>query len=374
MKIMQLSKQKSLECSGIKQRNAFIGDTMSQKNLLKQLSALTAFVIFLAGCSASSNPTTADARQSNDATFECEANESSWDCQERQSSTEVGVIVAQTGDPDYYRSLPENIRWWQIRLRGSDSSEPTLASVETPTTSATARVVETTQATASAVPSEPQVEQPRRRGLLGFLGIRMRGGNSQETALNPEPVSPSLIASSPTIVATETTAQPARVETRSIERSTQSPTGFSQNPNAERSFDTVAMTANPVPLASAQKPVAAVAPVTVRAQPAPAAFQQPRSPHNDISIDGLGRDFDYAVQLGAFTNYAHSTDFMSSYSSLDLQRVKTNSRGQTFYIVIAGTFENRQLAAAQSQMLQSTYGLADTYIRTVKSIRNVQIN
>ena len=351
---------------------------MSQVNLLTRLSVLTGFVLFLAGCAASSNPTTADARQSNDATFECLATETSWECSERQTSTQPSVIVAQTGDADYYDSQPENVRWWQIRLRGRTTSEPAVASVAAAEPATPTPVVRSTPtATVAAVDrSGTQVEQPRRRGILGLFGLRMRGGNSQQAALDPEPTSPTAVASSPRI-STPTNAQPARVEARSITGSTRSSTGFSQNPSAAPSFQDDTSSANPVPLTTSQRPVTAVAPVPVVArtqQPTAATFRSQPTPHNDISIDGLGRDFDFAVQLGAFTNYAHSTDFMNSFSSLDLQRVKTNSRGQTYYIVIAGTFENRQMAAAQSQMLQNTYGLDDTYIRTVKSIRNVQIN
>ena len=75
------------------------------------------------------------------------------------------------------------------------------------------------------------------------------------------------------------------------------------------------------------------------------AVRRVASPANpDIPLDGLGGDYDYAVQLAAFTNYGLSSDFLSSYPSLDLMRVKTQSKGKTFYIVIAGTFENKQLA------------------------------
>lgn len=342
---------------------------MSNVNMLKQLSVLTGFILFLAGCAVSSNPTIADARESTDPTFECQATETSWDCRERQSAIETGVLVAETGDPEVYRSQPENVRWWQIRLRGRDATEPTIASVETPEPATPARVslANNQRSQAQTVArTTPQVDQPRRRG---FLGIRFRGNRNNDqpqVSSTPTPVSQPSPATASTTPTLADNSQPAQVQARSVASSTQSTGGFSQNPSLA--------SANPVPLRAPQTTTPTPVLAAASPQPRTVAFAQPATPHNDVSIDGLGRDFDYAVQLGAFTDYRHSTDFMQSFSSLDLQRVKTNSRGQTYYIVIAGTFENRQMADAQSRMLLNTYGFDETYIRTVKSIRNVQIN
>ncbi|MCY4095441.1 MAG: SPOR domain-containing protein, partial [Gammaproteobacteria bacterium] len=237
----------------------------------------------------------------------------------------------------------------------------------------------------AAAQSETEKQEPRTvaraeastRERRGFFNIRLRGRDSSPTTSReseaPEMTPAQVVETSPTMESTRTTtnAQPqVSISTRPSER-------LSANPSDTPSRQSVSQRPGAVsaqPAASAPQPVAIVR-VPLADSSSTATARRAVSPAMpDVPLDGLGGDYDYAVQLAAFTNYGLSSDFLSSYPSLDLMRVKTLSKGKTFYIVIAGTFENKNLASAQSQMLTSTYGIDEPYIRTVRSIRDVQIN
>ena len=339
------------------------------KNTCTQCVCFAGFFLMIGGCAASSTaPVTA---QSTGPTYECEAGDTSWEC--RAQGTEIETSVAptpRTAPAEVEQSQPENRSWWRIRTRGSESSgassrdKPKVATAEKTQPRIAARAQPRTVA---------KTDAPKRE-RRGFFNIRVRGRDSassasqarEEADTNPAQVVDSSAASIPTPTVTQTTPR-ASISTRPSERLSPKPTGTS-------SRQTTSQRPNVTPTTTARQPVVVVQVPRSNTSESTTARRVASTTNPDVPLDGLGRDYDYAVQLAAFTNYGLSSDFLNSYPSLDLMRVKTQSKGKTFYIVLAGTFESKNLASAQSQMLTSTYGMDEPYIRTVKSIRNVQIN
>ncbi|MYD44697.1 MAG: hypothetical protein F4W90_12525 [Gammaproteobacteria bacterium] len=402
------------------QRIAFNGDIMHMTNPTTRIVVLTGLVFLLGGCAASSSaPVIA---QESGELYACDADDDSWKCQavdSEQRPTEPSLrptlnrpVLASRSEPAA-RQTPQRTQttqadtqrrpWWQVRVRGAnasrtpavvaDAGEPSADSraastrptirtrptlrTETPSSSrATPRT--TTRATADA--SSRTERQPRER--RGFWNIRLRGRDSA----TPREETPVLAAntSEPRTTTTQTTrtrSAPAPVRSVAVAAATTAvqptstrssiPTGVASTQTRSQPSNSVSSNPRPQVIAQPQQPTIRRIPRV--AQPAAqVAAATPR--YGDIPLDGLGRDYDYAVQLGAFTDFGLSSNFMNSFPTLDLTRVKTSARGKTFFVVIAGTFENKRLATAQSEMLASTYGLDDSYIRTVKSIRLAQIN
>ena len=330
---------------------------MLLNNIYTRSVCLTALILLLGGCAASSSaPRTASTSGS---TYDCDANESSWECRARNANAASNQTASQQAS-----SGSERVPWWSVRVRDNDGQAP-------------ARQPRATTQRTRSVANTESGENNRR----GFFNIRVRGQESL-----PEPVAAPASAPAPAVAAVveernlnsssqPTTTSPTRAQstTTTSVRPTATLSTRPVNAPSRQVAQTPSSTLSVNPQATAQRPAtvqaAPVANPTPRVQQ-PAATTAPAA----SSLDGLGRDYDYAVQLGAFSNYSRSSDFMSSFPSLDLMRVKTASKGKTFYIVIAGTFENKQLAHAQSEMLSSTYGLNDSYIRTVRSIRTAQVN
>ena len=337
---------------------------MLLNNTYTRTVCLTALILLIGGCAASSSaPVIASTPGS---TYDCDANESDWECRARNGDSASN----QTSNSRTTVASAESQRvpWWSIRVRGNDGLAP-------------ARQTRATQRTRTVANTESRSNTRR-----GFFNIRMRGSESvpQPTPVaEPAPTPSTAVAAvveernlNPTASRTPTAApvqvQPtpttttvrptATLSTRPINTPSRQ---VAQVPTNTRSVTPQAPAQRPTPV---QRPQPVASPRPVVQQPTPVAAPAAGT------MDGLGRDYDYAVQLGAFSNYSRSSDFMSSFPSLDLMRVKTASKGKTFYIVIAGTFENKQLAHAQSEMLASTYGLNDAYIRTVRSIRTAQVN
>lgn len=343
------------------------------KNTYTQCVCLAGFVLLLiGGCAASSStPVTA---QSTGTTYECEAGDTSWECRAQGDEIETTVAPAVEATPaEAERSQSGKRSWWRIRARGNEN--PGIASRDNPQV-ATNEKRQSRTAAKEQTATAAKAETPKRE-RRGFFNIRVRGRDTEastpqvaETAQTmPTPVVDLTPApeTSPTTTANQPTVS---ISTRPSERlnpkpkDTSSRHSISQRPSATSSK----------PSTTSRQPVV-VMQVPRSNSSATATARRVASPAKpDVPLDGLGRDYDYAVQLAAFTNYGLSSDFLNSYPSLDLMRVKTHSKGKTFYIVIAGTFENKNLASAQSQMLTTTYGMAEPYIRTVKSIRNIQIN
>ena len=221
----------------------------------------------------------------------------------------------------------------------------------------TATSVSQPQRTAQ-VPARAETQE--RRKNVPWWSIRLRN-NSRDQGIEvaesqPEPIAP---------IQRSINTQPAPVVASSVGQPTVSqPTSPTVQTAPAPVYQTapVAQTAN-----TWSQPVSQPTTKTYTLTPQPS---EPAQVY--VTGDGLGRDFDYAVQLAAFSDYAHSSDFLSEFPTLELQRIKTISNGRTFYIVIAGTYETKQLAEAQSQMLRTSYGLGDPYIRTVRSIRTAQ--
>ena len=334
------------------------------KNTYTQCVCLTGLVLLIGGCAASSSaPVTA---QSTGTTYECEAGDTSWDCRAQGAEGETSVAPTIENTPAQAgESSPANNSWWRIRTRGGESTNNTRR--DKPAVASTERRERRTVAKADAPKRE-------RRGLFG---IRMRGrDDTTPTTQAPERAATQpaqVVESSPAPAARQTTTSNppiVAIGTRPSERLSAKPADTSSRQTVRQ--PTNAVSSNPA--TTPRQPVV-VMQVPRSGESGTTAVRRVASPANpDIPLDGLGGDYDYAVQLAAFTNYGLSSDFLSSYPSLDLMRVKTQSKGKTFYIVIAGTFENKQLASAQSQMLTSTYGMDEPYIRTVRSIRSVQIN
>ena len=327
---------------------------------------LAALVLLISGCTASSSATSPLVAESPGPTYACEPGDNSWNCR----SSRPTLAVRPTLEPapaEVERTVRNDVPWWRIRIRGRDDSNTTPRRT----------------AVAAKPKQEPRqvakVEEPKRE-RRGFFGIRIRGRNA-EPASQPEPTvvrrepapvvvsSPEPTASRVVLTPRQPASTPSAASTQLSEKPTSTP--------APAAPVIPSQTTNPIAVAPTPNPSGSVVVMQVPTQNANESSRARRSVSPtvpDVTLDGLGGDYDYAVQLAAFTNYGLSSDFLNSYPSLDLMRVKTLSNGKTFYIVLAGTFESKQLAAAQSQMLTSTYALDEPYIRTVKSIRNTKIN
>ena len=351
------------------------------KNTYTQCVCFAGLVLLIGGCAASSTaPVTA---KSTGTTYECEAGDTSWEC--RAQATESGVqptltsSTADVGEPEpVSEPTRTNSSWWSIRSR---SGETTNRASRNETRVAT---TERRQRRAVAQAEEPK-QEPRtvaktdapKRERRGFFNIRRRGGDSsaatKQESETVETKPAQVVETSPVAESTRTTS-PSRplvsMSTRPSETLSTRPTDSPSRQTASQRPSNVS--ANPA--AAVSQPVAVVQVPLPNSRQTSTARRVASTANPDVPLDGLGGDYDYAVQLAAFTNYGLSSDFLSSYPSLDLMRVKTQSKGKTFYIVLAGTFESKQLASAQSQMLTSTYGIDEPYIRTVRSIRDVQIN
>ncbi len=334
------------------------------KNTYTQYVCLTGLLLLIGGCAASSSePVTA---KSSGTTYECEAGDTSWECRAQGTEIETSVPTTVENTPaEVNDSRPANNSWWRIRTRGGESTNNTRRDKP---------AVATTQKREARTVAKADTPKKERRG---FFGIRMRGKDTAtSTAEASENVAtkPAQVVESnptPTTNRTTTSSQPlVSIGTRPSERLSAKPTDTASRQATRQTSNPT----SPVPATTPRQPVVVMQVPRSDARGTTTARRAASRTNPDIPIDGLGGDYDYAVQLAAFTNYGLSSDFLSSYPSLDLMRVKTQSKGKTFYIVIAGTFESKQLASAQSQMLTSTYGMAEPYIRTVKSIRNVQIN
>ncbi len=314
---------------------------MTIKNVSAGMAFIAGIALFVAGCAATStNPTATQTATS----YECEAGDSAWECRAKESDASIRPTLASNAA----KSLNETDR--KASATSSNQSQATTAVVETKSTANSAK-----------------------RNRRGFLGIRLRGrGEDQVAAATQKAVSTGVPTKtklsrteSPALVSTPhdapsaTTARQALQKTRLSQTTKKTPAMVPPNPNL---------------VASTPEVVRPSSNSTSETDTVTYAQTAPNPISNSSSGDGLGRDYDYAVQLGAFANYNRSSAFINSLPSLDLIQIKTASGGKTYYIVIAGTFENKQLATVQSEMLASTYGLNDSYIRTVKSIRNVQIN
>lgn len=348
-----------------------------RKNTYIQFLYLSGLVLLIAGCAASSTaPVTAT---STGPTYECEAGDTSWECrtQESDAGTQPTLASSTATDEEATPTARTNSSWWRIRSRGNENATNASRSNTRVAASNESRQRRTT------AQSETPKQEPRTvarteastRERRGFFNIRVRGRDTSPTTSRDAEVSETTPAQvvdiTPTADSTRTTtaAQPqVSMSTRPSERLSARPSDTPSRQTASQRPSTVS--ANPTP--STPQPVAIVRVPLADSTATARRAVSPAAP--DVPLDGLGGDYDYAVQLAAFTNYGLSSDFLSSYPSLDLMRVKTLSKGKTFYIVIAGTFEDKNLASAQSQMLTSTYGMDEPYIRTVKSIRNVQIN
>lgn len=334
------------------------------KNTYTQCLCLTGLFLLIGGCAASSSaPVTA---QSTGTTYECEAGDTSWECRAQGAEGETAVAPTVENTPAQTdESRPANNSWWRIRSRtGGERTNNTQR--EKP-------AVATTEKSEPRAVAKADAPKRERRGLFG---IRMRGRDDTPTTQAQESAEtkPAVVVESlPTPEAeTTTTSTSPRVAigTRPSERLSAKPTESSSRQAVRQQTNTLSSN----PAKAARQPVVVMQVPRSNASGTTTARRVASPAKPDVPLDGLGGDYDYAVQLAAFTNYGLSSDFLSSYPSLDLMRVKTQSRGKTFYIVLAGTFESKQLASAQSEMLTSTYGIAEPYIRTVKSIRNVQIN
>lgn len=347
-------------------------------NTLTQSVCLTGLFLLIGGCAASS--TTPDPDQTPATTYECEAGDSSWECRAQQTATETPPAPAQTvAKVAVADKTDENLPWWRVRTRDREASPSTVREAPVSKTRE-ASVSKTREAPAATKQSRQtravgKAETPTRE-RRGFFNIRMRGKDATAEAKK----APEVVETEPVPdVATDEVPAPTRIVSlnqSNVGTSTRPTRNVSEKPINTPSRQSASQSANVFssnPASTANKPV--VVQVPVSGSNTTSAVRRSASPSNpDVSLDGLGGDYDYAVQLAAFTNYGLSSNFMSTYPSLDLMRVKTESKGKTFYIVLAGTFESKQLASAQSQMLTGTYGMDEPYIRTVKSIRNVQIN
>ena len=349
-----------IECAAETRRIAFGGDMKLLTNTLTQCVCLSGLFLLIGGCVASS--TTPDLDQTPATTFECEAGDSSWDCRAQQTATETPPTPVQPVS-EVAEKADENVPWWRVRTRNR-------AAAISESRAAPAATKQSRQTRTVAKADTPKRER------RGFFNIRMRGRDASTEARDI----PKVVDTTPVpVVTTDSEPAPTRIVTLSqpnVGTSTRPTREVSEKPTNTPSSQATSQTANVFssnPAATASKPV--VVQVPVSGSNTTSTVRRSASPANpDVSLDGLGGDYDYAVQLAAFTNYGLSSNFMSSYPSLNLMRVKTESKGKTFYIVLAGTFESKQLASAQSQMLTGSYGMDEPYIRTVKSIRNVQIN
>lgn len=358
----------ALECMAETQRIAFInGDIMFMTNPTTRIVFLSSLLVLLGGCALSSTGTVASAEA--EAVYACDADDASWDCK----AVDTDPSLSPSFDQPAVAAAPqqrERVPWWHIRVRGADSTPPVVASVDR-----NQRAPQRQAARPSRTETQTARSAPRER--RGFLGIRMRGRTPEPTPM-PEPV----IASRPTPAQGQQSGAPVR----NVPLSTAAATTASVQPTLAAGTVTAAapvrqpvsrpsntLSVNPATQVEAAPPTITRTPRVVP-QPSPSPAASPSPQYGDIPLDGLGRDYDFAVQLAAFTDYNLSSSFMNSYPALDLTRVKTSSRGKTFFVVIAGTFENKRQATAQSQMLANTYGLQDAYIRTVKSIRTAQVN
>ena len=350
------------------------------KNTYTQCVCLTGLVLLIGGCAASSTgPVTA---KSTGTTYECEAGDTSWECRAQGSETTVQSTPSTTAvveeDEQASESTRANSSWWSIRTRGGETTNRTSRNDTKVATNERRQRRAAVQAEAPKQEARTvaKTETPKRE-RRGFFNIRVRGQDSAPSAKQKSDVAETkpaqVVETSPAVDTTRTTtsAQPlVSISTRPSDRLSAKPTDTPSRQSLSQRPSTVS--SNPAP--SVRQPVAVVQVPLPNSRQTSTARRVATTANPDVPLDGLGGDYDYAVQLAAFTNYGLSSDFLSSYPSLDLMRVKTQSKGKTFYIVLAGTFENKQLASAQSQMLTSTYGMDEPYIRTVKSIRNVQIN
>ena len=343
------------------------------KNTCTHWVCLAGVFLLIGGCAASStDPVTA---QSTGTTYECEAGDTSWEC--RAQGTEIETSVAptlETTPTEVEQTRTSNRSWWRIRTRGDESSIAT--SRDTPKVATSEKKQPRTAA--KAQPETVAKADSPKRERRGFFNIRVRGKDSASSrSQEPEEAETKpaqIVDSSPAPVTTPTAAanQPlVSISTRPSER-------LSPKPSQSSSRQTISQRPNVTPstpaTTSRQSVVVMQVPRASNSSETTTARRVASTANPDVPLDGLGRDYDYAVQLAAFSNYGLSSDFLNTYPSLDLMRVKTQQKGKTFYIVIAGTFETKHLASAQSEMLTSTYGMDEPYIRTVKSIRNVQIN
>ena len=351
------------------------------KNTYTQCVCVTGLALLIGGCAASSSaPVTA---KTTGTTYECEAGDTSWECRTQGSESAIEPTLSSTpADVEEPRQANESTRsnssWWSIRTRGDETSnrtrrnETTVATNERRQRRAVAQTEEPKQETRTVAKAEAPKRERR-----GFFNIRLRGRDASSSA-TPEPEivesKPArVVETSPASTSTGTTASApplVSISTRPSERLSAKPVDTPSRQSVNQRPNTVSTN----PATSVNQPVAVVQVPLPNSRQTSTARRVTSPANPDVPLDGLGGDYDYAVQLAAFTNYGLSSDFLSSYPSLDLMRVKTQSKGKTFYIVLAGTFESKQLASAQSQMLTSTYGIDEPYIRTVRSIRDVQIN
>ena len=288
---------------------------------LKQSSARTAYIstllLFLVGCAANTTPPSAGQAGSpqSTTTATCVADGSGWKCDSEELATSSSqprrVAVASSQPSTSATSERKSVPWWKIRVRNNREDQSDNASQP---------------ALAETQTSSPRVQSAAAPVVASTIG-------------QPGAV----VASTPDY---QTTSQPSQPVAAPVYQATPSVNTWSQ-PVQQQPTTTTTYTLTP---------------------------QVQETTQTFVAGDGLGRDFDYAVQLAAFSDYSTSSDFLREFPTLELKRIKTLSNGRTFYIVIAGTYETKQLAEAQSQMLRTAYGLGDPYIRTVRSIRTAKEN
>lgn len=274
-------------------------------------------------------------------------------CAARTASTEVGTTAGVPTPTGTTTCVADGSGW------KCESDEVQTTATSSQSQQVATKPTRTTRSRAS-----------RPRDNVPWWSIRVRNNRDTQPSTQPEPVEASV---QPTLATTQT-GQPARVVTSSVGQ----PTTATPHPAYEAPAQSPQR--DPAPVYQAA-PVVRTASVNTWSEPVQQSTtstttytitpqQTQQTTQTFVSGDGLGRDFDYAVQLAAFSDYTTSSAFLNDHPTLQLTRIKTISNGRTFYIVIAGTFETKQLAEAQSQMLRSAYGMNEPYIRTVRSIRN----
>ena len=341
------------------QRIALCGDIMLLKNTHIGIVCLSGLILLIGGCA--TTPSIPETASTPESVYECEAGDAAWDCKvlgSEPSSKPPQARQEANVEPDQ-----ERVPWWRVRVRNSDTQRVANANPKRPQTAQQ----QTRQAKEAAAPSK------KRRG---FLGIRRRNQAPAPQNVEKTPAPAVAEVQMRDLNGTTPTQTPSSIQRTRVATSVQ-PTPSQGTAPVTTAVRLVPKTPPNIiavgTQAVSQRPTVAIAPQTTPVRTAPTS--RTSAPTSSSSTrDGLGRDYDFAVQLAAFSNYERSSDFMNAFSSLDLMRVKTATNDKTYYIVIAGTFENKQLANAQSEMLASAYGLSDSYIRTVKSIRTAQVN